>query len=199
MSGRVRPGEHLPLERLAQQWDISVTPVREALLALRGVGLVDLEPRRGFTVSALTRRDIEDLYLVQAGIAGELAARATRGITAAALAELERLQEGLTRAAHTVPEQMDGLDQRFHRLINSSAESAKLAWLLTTMGLNNGPQHWAITVHGWQDACLVDHPTIQRALQGSDPSATRHAMHAHIVHTGCLLIKHLENREFWAD
>lgn len=48
MSGQVRHGEFLRLERVADDLGISVTPVREALLSLRGEGFVTLEPRRGF-------------------------------------------------------------------------------------------------------------------------------------------------------
>src|SRR5690349_1621469 len=51
VSGQVRAGEFLRLENLAEQLGTSVTPVREALVSLRGEGFVTLQPRRGFMVS----------------------------------------------------------------------------------------------------------------------------------------------------
>ncbi|MCP9972532.1 GntR family transcriptional regulator [Actinomadura madurae] len=81
MSGQVRHGEFLRLERVADDLGISVTPVREALLSLRGEGFVTLEPRRGFMPAPLTRQDVQDLFEAQAYFAGELAARAAGRIT----------------------------------------------------------------------------------------------------------------------
>lgn len=66
MDGRVRPGDYLRLERLALEFGISVTPVREALKSLRSEGFVVLEPRRGFVVAPLSKRDVQDLFWVQA-------------------------------------------------------------------------------------------------------------------------------------
>ena len=73
MSGQVGHGEFLRLERIAADLGISVTPVREALLSLRGEGFVTLEPRRGFMPAPLTRQDVQDLFEAQAYFAGELA------------------------------------------------------------------------------------------------------------------------------
>ena len=59
MSGEVRPGEFIRLDETAAALGVSVTPVREALLTLRGEGLVDLVPRRGYLVSPMSREDVE--------------------------------------------------------------------------------------------------------------------------------------------
>src|SRR5690606_26011206 len=64
LDGRVRPGERLRLERLALEFGVSVTPVREALKSLRSEGFVVLEPRRGFVVAPLSKRDVRDLFWV---------------------------------------------------------------------------------------------------------------------------------------
>lgn len=195
LTGRARPGEHLPLERLAERWDVSVTPVREALLTLRGVGLVDLEPRRGFTVAQLTRQDISDVYLMLAGVASELAARAARRMTAQALVELDETQDALERAE---PELVDEIDRCFHRAINAVAESGKLRWSYETLG-NYTPRHSAVAVSGWLDTTVLDHRLVQRALHDGDAHAARYRMHAHVTNLGRLLVQHLESRRFWAD
>ncbi|MCQ0006298.1 GntR family transcriptional regulator [Actinomadura madurae] len=133
MDGRVRPGDYLRLERLALEFGISVTPVREALKSLRSEGFVVLEPRRGFVVAPLSKRDVQDLFWVQAGIAAELAARAVPRIRPAALRELDGLQLGLEHAmAVRRPDLMEDGNHRFHREINLAAGSPKLAWSLGT-------------------------------------------------------------------
>ena len=77
MSGTLRPGTFIRLDETAAQLGVSITPVREALLTLRGEGMVRLEPHRGHVVLPLTRRDIEDIFWLQSIIAKELAATAT--------------------------------------------------------------------------------------------------------------------------
>src|SRR5579859_7836235 len=88
MSGRLRPGEFIRLDAVAQELGTSVTPVREALLSLRGEGMVRLIPRRGFVVSPLSRLDVEDLFDIQAYIGAEILARACLRITGEQLEEL---------------------------------------------------------------------------------------------------------------
>src|SRR3984885_15969294 len=89
VSGEVRPGEFLRMERIAEAVGVSNTPVREGLLILRSEGLVELVPRRGFVVSPFSRQDVRDLFWAQAQLARELAARAARNISPDQLAELE--------------------------------------------------------------------------------------------------------------
>jgi hypothetical protein len=45
--GKLRPGQHLVTQRLAEQFGVSHTPVREAMITLAGIGIVDLVPNRG--------------------------------------------------------------------------------------------------------------------------------------------------------
>src|SRR6202007_503063 len=90
MSGTLRPGTFIRLDETAAELGVSVTPVREALLKLRGEGRVHLEPPRGHVVLPLTRQDIQDIFWLQATIARELATAATDHITADDVDELAR-------------------------------------------------------------------------------------------------------------
>src|SRR3954451_4482794 len=98
MSGTLRPGEFIRLEAVAQQLGVSVTPVREALLLLRGEDVVRLIPRRGFVVSPLSRVDVEDLFQLQSQLAGQLAARAVDRVTKETLDSLQGLNALLEQA-----------------------------------------------------------------------------------------------------
>ena len=77
VEGRLRPGDRLIEQRLAEDLDLSRTPVREALRMLQSEGLVTFEPNRGARVRELTREHIADLYELRArleAMAAELAA-----------------------------------------------------------------------------------------------------------------------------
>ena len=62
LEGELAPGMPLRAEELAQRWNVSPTPVREALQRLAGVGFVELRPQRGARVAAATIRDVEEVY-----------------------------------------------------------------------------------------------------------------------------------------
>lgn len=81
VEGRLRPDERLVEQRLAEELQLSRTPVREALRMLQSEGLVALEPNRGARVRSLSVHEIADLYELRGrleAMAAELAAsRAT--------------------------------------------------------------------------------------------------------------------------
>lgn len=197
MSGQVRQGEFVRLERVANDLGISTTPVREALLSLRGEGFVQLEPRRGFIVASLSRQDVKDAFLVQAAIAAELAARAATRSSSDDLVELERLQEQMDKAAVDADaDTIEHANHSFHRIINLSGRSPKLAWFLST-AVRYAPRRFYGTIQGWAQASQDDHQAILKALRAGDVETCRTAMHTHIVHAGELLVTHLEARGIW--
>ena len=131
MSGTLRPGTFIRLDETAAELGVSITPVREALRTLRGEGMVQLEPHRGHVVSPFTRDDIEDIFWLQAVIAGQLARSAAERVTDEEIDKLERLAETVAAAI----EQRNTADVAdaefaFHRAFNRSSGRIKLAWFL---------------------------------------------------------------------
>lgn len=197
MSGQVRDGEYLRLDRLVDELGISATPIREGLMALRGEGFVQLVPRRGFVVLPLNRQDVQDLYLVQAELAGELAARAAARIDADQLAEIERLQDALEAAAKTGEvDEIEVINHQFHRAINMVACSPKLSWFLNS-AVRYAPRRFYPTIHGWQEASVEDHREVIEALRSGSSDDAKAAMRKHIMHAGELLVAHLEEGQRW--
>src|SRR5688500_14639720 len=118
MSGGLRPGERIRLEEVAEQLGVSITPVREALLTLRGYDMVELQPRRGYVVAPLSRQDIVDVFQLQAHIAGDLAARVAQRATDADLTELTAAHRAIQRAAQgrrIAVTELERLEFDFHR------------------------------------------------------------------------------------
>ncbi|ACY99887.1 MULTISPECIES: GntR family transcriptional regulator [Thermomonospora] len=197
MEGRIRPGQYLRLERLAAEFGISVTPVREALQSLRSQGFVLLEPRRGFVVAPLSRQDVQDLFWVQADIAAELAARAATTLTTGTLRELNAIQHAMGRSVEAG--RIDLVEEHnhdFHRCINLAARSAKLAWSLGAVA-RYVPRGLYGRLPDWPRIALEDHRRILAALREADPEETGAAMRAHIMRAGELLIAHLERQGLW--
>src|ERR1700691_701163 len=131
MSGALRPGTFIRLDETAAKLGVSATRVREALLKLRGEGMVQLEPHRGHVVLPLSRQDIDDIFWMQATIARELAASAAQRITDAEIDDLEHLTDVLTTAVAAADiEAIAATEFAFHRAFNQATGRIKLAWFL---------------------------------------------------------------------
>ena len=92
------PGERLPLEELAARFDVSLTPVRQALRRLESEGLVVSLPRRGSRVASLTVDELEEIQAVRVGLETFLAREGAARCTDQALAEMGDARDEIERA-----------------------------------------------------------------------------------------------------
>jgi DNA-binding GntR family transcriptional regulator len=171
MSGTLRPGTFIRLDETAAELGVSITPVREALLKLRGEGMVQLEPHRGHVVLPLTRQDIEDIFWLQATIAKELAAAATDHITDAEIDELDRITDALAAAVGSNNgETIAGVEFAFHRVFSQASRRTKMAWFLLS-----AVRYMPVLVYAadpqWGAAAVNNHRQLVAALRRRDAAA----------------------------
>jgi DNA-binding GntR family transcriptional regulator len=198
MSGELRPGQFIRLEEVAEALGVSITPVREALLTLSGEDMVQLEARRGYVVAPLSRQDVDDLFRLQADLAGELAVRATAMITDDELDDLGEVQHTLIKAVRAGrADEIERLELEFHRIINTAAAARKLSWFLRA-ATHYTPARFYAEDHGWRSAMLDDHRSLIDALTRRDPAAVRTRMGRHFIDGAERLIHHLDEIDFWA-
>lgn len=199
ISGDVRPGEFLRMERIAEALAVSNTPVREGLLSLRSEGFVELVPRRGFVVAPFGRRDVRDLFWAQAQLAGELAARAAKIVTPAQIAALEANIEDYEKAvAAGDRDRVADLGHRFHRQINLAANSRRLALLLGTV-VSQLPSRFYAQIEGNVANAREAHPLILEAIRKRASRKAQALTAEHILQGGEQLIGMLEERGLWSD
>src|SRR3954451_1129834 len=98
-AGELLPGSFLDEVHLAEQMQISRTPLREALKVLTAEGLVRHEPRRGCFVNEVTEQDLDQIFPVIALLEGRCAFEAAQNATDADIAVLEDLHQKLNRHA----------------------------------------------------------------------------------------------------
>lgn len=171
MSGQLRPGTFIRLDETAAALGVSVTPVREALLKLRGEGMVQLEPHRGHVVLPLTQQDIQDMFWLQATIARELAAAATAHITDAEINELDRINDALAAAVGSADaETIAGIEFAFHRVFNQASGRIKLAWFLLNAARYMPALAYAADPE-WGAAAVDNHRQLIAALRRRDAAA----------------------------
>jgi DNA-binding GntR family transcriptional regulator len=129
--GRLRAGEHLVTQELAVRFGVSHTPVREALITLAGIGIIDLLPNRGALVRQVTAHDVREVCQVRRALECEATRSACGRIDLTELhalaADLKRLMAVKARPGTRYVEQAREIDSRLHDLIADSCGNSFLA------------------------------------------------------------------------
>lgn len=128
---RLHAGQRLVTDDLARRFGVSHTPIREALIELAGIGIVDLFPNRGALVRQVTARDVREICHVRRIL--ECAATRT-ACGRIDLPDLHQVREGI-RVLMSAPssskdnfiQQARVLDSQLHDLIAESCGNAYLA------------------------------------------------------------------------
>jgi DNA-binding GntR family transcriptional regulator len=197
LEGELAPGERLKEKDLARRLGISSTPVREALQALDGEGLIELVPNRGAVVRRYTIDDLEELYRLRALLEGYAARRAAGSITAEQLEDLSAscLRFGRLRADGDLRDLVKE-NLRFHSTILEAAGGSYLTELVHRV--LRIPLVYQVYV--WyspeQKAVSEDyHRQLARLLEERDAVRAESVMQEHVLRARDVLIAELRARE----
>ena len=97
LDGILRPGERIDLDAIAQELQVSRTPVRTALRQLESEGLVTIYPHRAVMVSELSADDLEQIYAVRIQLESLAAQMAVPNLKEADLVEMRQIQRELAQ------------------------------------------------------------------------------------------------------
>nr|WP_315428370.1 GntR family transcriptional regulator [uncultured Albidiferax sp.] len=175
----LEPGSWIDELKLAEEYGISRTPLREALKVLATEGLVTMKVRRGAYVTEVSETDLADVYhllaLLESDAAGVVATRATP----AQRAELQTLHDALEAACDN-REQFFALNEQFHmRLLaiaNNRWRDQMVADLRKVMKLN---RHNSLLKAGRIQESLQEHRALMAALAAQDAPAAVQRMREH--------------------
>ena len=179
----LEPGAFIDELALAAKFQISRTPLREALKVLAAEGLVEAVPRRGSRVIAMTDADAQQLFPVMALLEGRCAHEAALRASDDALLHLQRLHDQLERTA--AAHDLDGyyrVNHEFHSAVQSLAANRWLdrvsADLRRFMRLWRGRQ---LKLPGRIEASIQEHRELLAAIVQRDPARAERAMHDHLM------------------
>ncbi len=129
--GRLRSGQHLVTRTLADRFGVSHTPIREALIALAGIGVIDLLPNRGAVVRKVTPEEVREICHVRRALECEAVRGACGRINETVLGELRadlvRLIEAHDILSSRYIDEARAIDSRLHDVIAASCGNAFLA------------------------------------------------------------------------
>jgi DNA-binding GntR family transcriptional regulator len=138
IQGRYVPGQRMIEERIADEFGLSRTPVREALRMLGVEGLIISERNRGAIVRPLSSKDVYDLYELRACLESLAAERAAKRCTPEDLADLDRaiaaFDDAIPLDSSADEERLEALNDansRFHGTLLRMADHSRLSQLLS--------------------------------------------------------------------
>jgi DNA-binding GntR family transcriptional regulator len=191
LRGQLQAGEHLVLRELSTRFGVSATPLREALITLAGLGLVDLLPNRGAVVRQMSAEQVHDLLQVRRALECEATRSACGRIRRSELltldAELRTVIAAGSGAGDRWVDTARNLDSRLHDLIAASCRNLFLAKELERFKMlfrafrdvawqREQARHDYRRLH--EEA--VEHLTIVQALLAGDGKEAARAMARHI-------------------
>lgn len=183
LAGALAPNARLVELHLASQFQVSRTPVREALKRLAAEGLVSVDPLRGMVVRDVDPVEIEEIYVIREVLDGLAAKLAAERITAADLTKLHLLMEMMRDAVRAQRwEAMVQANIKFHEVIHSAAGNQRLSVL--TRSLQDFVRRFsskAFASPERDDEVLEEHEEIVRALEARDPEAAEAASRRHVA------------------
>ena len=177
------PGEFIDEKALAQSWQVSRTPLREALKVLAAEGLVELVPHRGCRVIELSEDDADALFPVMALLEGRCALEAVTKASDDDLRTLAHLHASLER--HAAAKDIDGYYRANHEFHSFVQRLAANRWLDRVTGdlrrfmrLMRGRQ---LALPGRMAASINEHRVLMDAFTQRDAARAEHAMHDHLM------------------
>lgn len=181
-AGTLRAGEPLPERTLAEQLEVSRTPVREALFILRGEGLVDLVPNRGAKVRTITSDDLLEVYTLRGLLESHAARLAAERRTPEQLDAVEDAQIHLRRMlARGSGQDQATADLGFHNALSTAADSPLLKTLVGqvlafTVSFRESYRHPAER----SQSALTEHEAILEAVRVNDGDLAKRLMQEHV-------------------
>ena len=184
LSGQVPPGSPIPVDEAADLFGVSRIPIRESLKTLIGEGLVDHQPRAGYTVARLTLAELSELYIVRgvlerAALTAAVAQAGTQDDQRASAA-LDALDAAI-RADDYPAYQRES--RRFHVALMTPSRMHRLLHMIESVWNSTEPfQPMAHITDRARDELHAEHREMLRAFLARDAAALQAAAGNHQHH-----------------
>lgn len=196
ISGELRPGEVYSAPGLAEDFGISATPVREAMLDLAREGLVEPVRNKGFRVTEVNERDLDQYTEIRTLIEVPMIGRITRSASPEELEALRPVAEEIVRAArdHDLIGYLDA-DRQFHLSLLALAGNDRL---VETVGdLRKRSRLYGLTALDERDQLLPsaeEHIELLDLMVAGNAKAAEKCMARHLGHVRSLWAESAQER-----
>ncbi len=179
VSGELPPGAPLRQDRVAEEFESSHVPAREAFQLLRAQGLLISEPRRGMRVAPLDAASTQETVEIRATLEVLALTHAIPRFNAAALERIEAAMHAGERAQSIA--EWEQANRAFHREMVAPCKMPRLLTMLDELQLANSRIIFSvIRKAGWQPGSGLAHRQIFAALTKRDTAKATALLQRHI-------------------
>lgn len=180
MSGDLPANSPIAAEEIGRALGISRMPVREALLQLEVEGLVTIGENRRTVVTALTQKDVVELFEIRVALECLAVERAVPRLTAAIVERLRRQVARMDRAASDPKRWLERHDE-FHDIVCETADMPRLLQDIKRVRQSVQPYLFMyLNVYEIPEMPGAEHETLIAVLERRDPALARAAFAQHI-------------------
>lgn len=192
-SGRFQAGDRIVETQLAKELNVSQAPVREAILELAAMGILEERPYSGSFVRKLTAEDVEDIYNTRAFLDEYAARQAARNITDQQLSEMEKLLYRMDEAEDY--QDLAEMDMEFHAMVVDAAGSPALKRTWENLRLVEWTELSAAVTKNTLEELARQHWRMYQLLKQRADHAAGAYMFIHIKNFGEELKRYLQQQE----
>ena len=194
--GAIPPGVRLDERDLARQFDVSRTPVREALGGLCGLGLAERRPRRGVVAAMLTADRLAHMFAVMAELEAASSRFAAIDMTAVERRRLIEAHEASRLAVQAGDaEGYEAINRRFHEILYEGAHNPYLCELtLATRNRLMPFRRAQFHLRGRLARSWAEHDQVVQAVMRGDAETAARAMRAHVMMVGEASAEYIPHR-----
>ena len=194
--GKISSGEWLVESHIAETLGISRTPVREAIHKLEREGLIERQPRGGFTVLGLEREDIEETFGIRSVLEGYAARLAAVKHVAQELEDLEnKIDEFQTALDHKKMNLLPAINTEFHDLLYSLSKSTKLIKIIN--GLRDQIYRYRQMIlkeRKFASTSNLDHKKMLQYIRKRDAEGAERLVRDHILRGQEMVLKEYDRQ-----
>jgi DNA-binding GntR family transcriptional regulator len=182
LSGELAPGSRLDEQGLAQRFEVSRTPVREALRRLANTGLIDLKPNRGAFVATITAERLEEMFVAMAELEATCARLASMSMTPIERRGLQRLHESMAEMVdRAMVDEFTAANETFHNMIYAGAHNSWMEEATHSLRRRLAPYRRAqFRTPGRIARSHAEHDAVVKAVISGEPARAHAAMLHHV-------------------
>ncbi|MDF3854539.1 GntR family transcriptional regulator [Paracoccus sp. P2] len=186
VEGKYPPGARLDPEALEREFEVSRTPIREALHQLEASGLVRVVPKRGTFVTEWSASELAERFEVMAEIEATCGRLAARRITEAELADFEAVHEICRRLAEAGEvEAYYARNSDFHHCIYRATHNAFLAQEAARLHAMLQPyRRMQLKVRNRMMRSFAEHDAVVARIRAGDGEGAAKALRNHVIVQG---------------
>jgi len=183
VTGALQSGSKLDEASLAERFEVSRTPIREALAQLGAMGLVDRRPNRGAIVAVVTQEHLSSMFESMAELEGICARFSAERMSADERIALEREHHASVRLVHLgAEEDYENYNIGFHTRLYEGAHSKHIFELATLTRSRLAPFRRAqFRLIGRLSKSWDEHDAIVTAIMRANGAAAGEAARAHVA------------------